>query len=41
MHCKTGHRANTCSMTLRRHGFMDLVNGTNESRVRQLLEQHA
>lgn len=37
MYCKTGHRANTCSMILYKFGFTEITNGTNEQRVRQLL----
>lgn len=37
MYCKTGHRANTCSMILYGYGFTDITNGTNEHRVRQML----
>lgn len=37
MYCKTGHRANTCSMILYRYGYTDITNGTNEHRVRQML----
>ncbi len=37
MYCKTGHRANTCSMILYKFGFTDITNGTNEHRVRQML----
>lgn len=42
MYCKTGHRANTCSMILYRFGFTDITNGANEQRVRQMLgiKQH-
>ena len=39
MYCKTGHRANTCSMILYKFGYMDITNGTNEHRVRQLLHK--
>lgn len=39
MYCMTGHRANTCSMILYSHGFTDITNGTNEHRVRQLLQK--
>lgn len=37
MYCKTGHRANICSMILYQYGFTDITNGTNEQRVRELL----
>ncbi len=37
MYCRTGHRANTCSMILYGFGFTDITNGTNEHRVRQML----
>lgn len=39
MYCMTGHRANTCSMILYGYGFTDITNGTNEHRVRQLLQK--
>mgnify|MGYP001453218955 CR=1 FL=1 len=37
LYCRSGQRSNTCSMILRQHGFTNLVNGTNEGRVRQML----
>ena len=39
LYCRSGQRSNTCSMILRQHGFTNLVNGTNEMRVKALLEQ--
>lgn len=39
MYCKTGHRANTCSMILYGYGFTDITNGTNEHRVRQMINK--
>ena len=39
LYCRSGQRSNTCSMILRHHGFTNLVNGTNEMRVKALLEQ--
>ena len=39
MYCMTGHRANTCSMILYSQGFTNITNGTNEHRVRQLLQK--
>ncbi len=39
MYCRTGHRANTCSMILYKFGFKDITNGTNEQRVRQMLQK--
>lgn len=39
MYCMTGHRANTCSMILFQYGYENITNGTNEHRVRQLLEK--
>lgn len=38
LYCRTGQRSNTCSMILRQFGFTNIVNGTSEGRVRQLLE---
>ena len=38
MYCRTGHRANTCSMILFQYGFTNITNGTNEQRVRQMLQ---
>ncbi len=40
LYCRSGQRSNTCSMMLRQHGFTNLVNGTNEMRVKALLEEH-
>lgn len=37
LYCRSGQRANTCSMILRMAGYSNLVNGINEGRVRQLL----
>lgn len=39
MYCMTGHRANTCSMILYGYGFTNITNGTNENRVRQMLQK--
>jgi rhodanese-related sulfurtransferase len=39
MYCMTGHRSNTCSMILYSYGFTDITNGTNENRVRQMLQK--
>lgn len=39
LYCRTGHRANTCSMILYAHGFTNITNGTNEHRVRQILQK--
>lgn len=39
LYCRSGQRSNTCSMILRQFGYTNLVNGTNEQRVRKLLEQ--
>jgi rhodanese-related sulfurtransferase len=39
LYCRSGQRSNTCSMILRQHGFTNLVNGTNEMRVKALLER--
>ncbi len=39
VYCMTGHRSNTCSMILYSHGFTDITNGTNENRVRQMLQK--
>ena len=39
MYCMTGHRANTCSMILYQYGYTNITNGTNEHRVRQMLEK--
>lgn len=39
MYCMTGHRANTCSMILYSYGFTDITNGTNENRVKQMLQK--
>lgn len=38
LYCRSGQRSNTCSQILRQHGFTNLVNGTNEHRVRQILD---
>lgn len=38
LYCRSGQRSNTCSMILRQHGFTNLVNGTNEMRVKALLQ---
>lgn len=37
LYCRSGQRSNTCSMILQQHGFINLINGTNEQRVRQML----
>lgn len=37
LYCRSGQRSNTCGMILRQHGFTNLVNGTNEMRVRAML----
>lgn len=39
LYCRSGQRSNTCSMILCQHGFTNLVNGTNEMRVKALLDQ--
>ncbi len=39
LYCRSGQRSNTCSMILRQFGYTNLVNGTNEQRVRKLLSQ--
>lgn len=39
LYCRSGQRSNTCSMILRQFGYTNLVNGTNEQRVRKLLNQ--
>ena len=39
LYCRSGQRSNTCSMILRQFGYTNLVNGTNEQRVRKLLGQ--
>jgi phage shock protein E len=38
LYCRSGQRSNTCSMILRQYGFTNLVNGTNEHRVAQMLQ---
>lgn len=37
LYCRSGQRSNTCSMILRQFGYANLVNGTNEGRVKQYL----
>lgn len=39
LYCRSGQRSNTCSMILKQHGFTNLINGTNEQRVRQMLSK--
>ena len=39
LYYRSGQRSNTCRMILRQHGFTNLVNGTNEMRVKALLEK--
>jgi phage shock protein E len=39
LYCRSGQRSNTCSMILRQFDYTNLVNGTNEQRVRKLLNQ--
>lgn len=38
LYCRSGQRSNTCSMILRQAGYIHLVNGTNEMRVRAMLK---
>ncbi len=37
LYCRSGQRSNTCSMILRQLGFTNIINGTNEQRVKQML----
>lgn len=39
LYCRSGQRSNTCSMILGQYGYTNLVNGTNEGRVKQLLSK--
>ncbi len=39
LYCRTGQRSNTCSIILRQLGFTNLVNGTSEGRVRQMIQK--
>lgn len=38
LYCRSGQRSNTCGMFLKAAGYTNIVNGTNEGRVRQLLD---
>ncbi|MDQ5969572.1 MAG: phage shock protein [Patescibacteria group bacterium] len=37
LYCRSGQRSNTCSMILDQFGFTNIVNGTSEQRVKQML----
>ncbi|MCA9300999.1 rhodanese-like domain-containing protein [Candidatus Nomurabacteria bacterium] len=37
LYCRSGQRSNTCSMILSQFGFTNVVNGTSEQRVKQML----
>lgn len=39
LYCRSGQRSNTCSMMLRNQGFTNIVNGTNEHRVAQIIDR--
>lgn len=39
LYCRSGQRSNTCSMILRSQGFTNIVNGTNEHRVAQIIDR--
>jgi len=41
LYCRSGARSNACGYILRDHGFMNIVNGTNEHITRKLLKETA
>lgn len=37
LYCRSGQRANTCSMILSQYGFTNITNGINAQRVKQIV----
>lgn len=39
LYCRSGQRANTCSMILQQYGFTNITNGINAQRVTQMFAE--